>query len=167
MHLPAKPSLITFLLWTAVLIWMVLIFTLSAQQAPQSSTLSGETIRKVVAITNPDFGKLPAVKQNSIVESYQYVARKAAHTLAYLVLGVLTMSALFRYRRRNGWRFGTALTACVGYAGTDEIHQLFVAGRSGQISDVGIDACGALLGISFVLLAHWLWGRKRRSKQSA
>ena len=34
-----------------------------------------------------------------------------------------------------------------GYAATDEFHQLFVPGRSGQISDVLLDSAGALAGV--------------------
>ena len=36
---------------------------------------------------------------------------------------------------------------CVLYAITDEYHQTFVAGRSGELRDVVIDSLGALLGI--------------------
>ena len=36
------------------------------------------------------------------------------------------------------------------YACTDEIHQLFVPGRSGEIKDVCIDTCGAFIGALIV-----------------
>ena len=44
-------------------------------------------------------------------------------------------------------RGGTAFFATAVYAATDEIHQLFVAGRAGRFSDVVIDSAGALLGV--------------------
>ncbi|MBS6560802.1 MAG: VanZ family protein, partial [Clostridiales bacterium] len=34
-------------------------------------------------------------------------------------------------------------TVC--FAMTDEFHQLFISGRAGQITDVGIDALGSLI----------------------
>ena len=37
------------------------------------------------------------------------------------------------------------------YAISDEIHQLFVPGRSGQVRDVLIDSAGSLLGIIIVM----------------
>lgn len=37
-------------------------------------------------------------------------------------------------------------------AATDEIHQLFVSGRSGRITDVLIDGCGAVAGTLIILL---------------
>ena len=40
-----------------------------------------------------------------------------------------------------------AFVAGVAYAVTDEIHQTFVTGRAGRVSDVAIDAVGVLLGI--------------------
>ena len=36
------------------------------------------------------------------------------------------------------------------YAVSDEIHQAFVPGRSAQLSDVCIDACGAAIGLSLI-----------------
>lgn len=165
MHLPKKPSFIRFLLWTAVLLWMAVIFSLSAQVATQSSSLSGSTIRKVVEITQPGFHTMPVEQQNSVVESFQHMARKTAHALAYLVLGALSVSALLQYPSGSGVRFAAALAICIGYAGTDEVHQLFVPGRSGQIGDVCIDSGGALAGIGIVLLIHWMWRRRRRNKR--
>ena len=49
------------------------------------------------------------------------------------------------------------------YAASDELHQLFVPGRSGEIKDVLLDSLGVLLG---VLLLGLLWkarGKRRTS----
>lgn len=51
------------------------------------------------------------------------------------------------------WKNGlTAICTAVIYAATDEIHQLFVSGRSGRITDVLIDGCGAVAGTLIILL---------------
>jgi len=42
---------------------------------------------------------------------------------------------------------------CVGYAISDEIHQIFVPGRGPQIKDVLIDSGGAAVGIFIWLVA--------------
>jgi len=160
-----KPSHIRFVLWTVVVLWMVLIFCLSAQEAAQSSSLSGSTIRKVVEITQPGFRELPVEQKDIIVADFQHMARKTAHALAYLVLGVLSVSALLQYPSGSGVRFAAALAVCIAYAGTDEVHQLFVPGRSGQIGDVCIDASGGLVGILIVLLIRWMWRRRRMKKR--
>lgn len=165
MHFPAKSRVIRFLLWTAVLLWMAVIFCLSAQEATQSSSLSGSTIRKVVEITQPGFRELPLEQQDSIVAEFQHMARKTAHVVAYLILGVLSISALLQYPSGSGVRFAAALAVCIGYAGTDEVHQVFVPGRSGQIGDICIDAGGALVGIGVVLFIRWMWRRGRMKKR--
>nr|MCR4673483.1 VanZ family protein [Lachnospiraceae bacterium] len=36
---------------------------------------------------------------------------------------------------------------CAIYAASDELHQTFVQGRSGQVSDVCLDSIGALVGV--------------------
>lgn len=67
--------------------------------------------------------------------------------LLYIWIGQWEMSFL-----RRG---GTAYAATTVYAATDEIHQLFVAGRAGRFSDVVIDSAGALLGVLvFALLVR-------------
>ena len=42
------------------------------------------------------------------------------------------------------------LAICFLYAVSDEVHQVFVPGRAGRISDVMIDTSGAVLGILLV-----------------
>lgn len=160
MNSPAGNSRIRFILWMGVVTWMAVIFFLSAQEASQSSSLSGSAIWNVVEITQPGFRELPREEQDSIVGKYQYIARKSAHMLAYTVLGVLCITAFFQYSIKRGLRAAAAFAVCVGYAGTDEVHQLFVAGRSGQITDVGIDAAGAFIGISLIVFIHRAWKRK-------
>lgn len=53
------------------------------------------------------------------------------------------------------------------YACTDEIHQLFVPGRSGQFRDVMIDSLGAFIGILilsiFLMIINHLKKRKSQS----
>lgn len=166
MNSPVGTSRIRFVLWTCVVTWMAVIFFLSAQEASQSSSLSGSAIWSVAEIAQPGFREMSRDEQESIVGKYQYIARKAAHMIAYLALGVFCMTALFQYAIKRGLRAVTAFAVCVGYAGTDEIHQLFVAGRSGQITDVGIDAFGVSLGICSVMFVHWAWKTKRAKTQN-
>ena len=41
---------------------------------------------------------------------------------------------------------------CFLYASSDEFHQLFVPGRSGQVTDIFIDMIGVVLGLLLVFL---------------
>jgi VanZ family protein len=72
--------------------------------------------------------------------TWDLVLRKLAHMSEYAVLALLLARATGSY----AWAFALA----VAYAGTDELHQTFVAGRHGTPVDVGIDAVGALAGLA-------------------
>lgn len=130
--------------WAAVIVLMALIFSFSAQPAPKSNELSGQTIRCIAKVTVPDFNKLPGVQQESFVDSMQHITRKTTHFLIYLLLGVLCMIALLQYRLKIITRFIIGFFICSGYAISDEFHQLFVNGRSAQITDILIDSCGCV-----------------------
>lgn len=52
------------------------------------------------------------------------------------------------------------------YAATDEIHQLFVPGRSDQMSDVILDSAGAMAGILVLAAVRKIRSRHKDKKQS-
>lgn len=114
--------------------------------------MSGQVIRKIAAFLQPDFLALSKAGQAKIIASYQNVIRKAAHGLVFMVLGMLTMAALIPHTMRGRHKVMVAVLLCTAYAVTDELHQLFVGGRSGEIRDVVIDLCGAMVGIGFVMM---------------
>lgn len=129
--------------WTLVIIWMVLIFILSHQPAPESSDLSSGITRKVM-----DIIKLFAPNIKLSLESLHFIIRKGAHFSIYLILGILSSIALRSYRLSKPRLIIMAITICVLYAISDEIHQIFIQGRSCQLGDVLIDSSGSILGIS-------------------
>jgi VanZ family protein len=81
---------------------------------------------------------------------------KPWHLLAYLGLGALTLRAVAGgLGAWISWRAaGVATAIAVGYAVTDELHQMFVPGRSAQFSDLLADAMGVVVGASLC----WVWG---------
>ena len=82
---------------------------------------------------------------------------KPLHWLAYLGLAVVVVRALAGGlpRRIGAGVAVAALLITIGYGATDEVHQLFVPGRSGDVNDLMADAGGALAGT----IACWVWGR--------
>lgn len=58
------------------------------------------------------------------------------------------------YEFSDSKRMIFSLLIGVEYAAIDEIHQLFIDGRSGQISDVCIDAIGIAIGVCFVMAVY-------------
>lgn len=132
---------------------MALIFCLSSQNAELSSQTSGSVIESVAGIFYPGFSDMSAVKQDEIIGALQFIARKAAHFTLYAVLGVLSFLSVISYRNLK-YRFRLLISAgiCLLYAASDEFHQLFVAGRSGEVRDICIDFCGSVLAITVLAL---------------
>ena len=133
-----------------LILWMGFIFSMSSQNSTVSSNTSGGTIRMIMS-TVPKFDEQSEEVQDEIVESLQYITRKSAHFIGYMILGILAILLFLQYEniKYKGW---SAFLLSVLYAISDEIHQLFVPGRSGQVKDVLIDSCGAALGIVMVIL---------------
>ena len=152
-----------FLLWLLVILWMGIIFFLSAQTAAESSGLSGQTIRTLIPIFMPEFIDISQVQQNEIVANLQHLVRKIAHILIYFILGILCMCTLISHELKLKVKVYAALVICTVYAATDELHQLFVDGRGFQFSDIFLDFCGALLGVLVVVGMYWMRGRKGKA----
>lgn len=128
----------------AVLLWMVVIFILSAQPATQSNELSKGVTEIVLEAV-----ERVAPRLDFDINGLNHLLRKNAHFFAYLILGILEVNAV----KRSG--------ICVLYAVSDEVHQLFVSGRSGQVIDVLIDSAGTVVGIGVYLLVDRIFERRK------
>ena len=138
-----KPKIIS---WVAVFIWMAIIFISSHLPATASSELSSGITEFILETTEK---LLP--KSAIDIRDLHFIVRKNAHFFGYMVLGLLTANAL---RKSGGLSYNRAFLAlgfCVVYAASDEFHQLFIPGRSGEARDVLIDSAGATVGIAIVL----------------
>lgn len=133
---------------------MGLIYYLSSRPAVESQAQSDVILMFLV----------DAIKINPTDEGLELmsmVLRKSAHFGIYAVLGGFLVLAASRYYLNvwatvNMWtplrKLFVPWTVAVLYAISDEFHQSFVFGRSGELRDVLIDGAGALLGI---LLLNW------------
>ncbi len=135
---------------------MCLIFTLSAQDAEESSQLSYEVGVKVLTIANEKLEKGWTRQHIEHLSRYgQHFIRKTAHFTEYFMLAVTVAFPLYVYGVRGLWLVFSAGIFCVGFACLDEYHQSFVAGRSPQRRDVIIDSCGIFLGIIVTRIVSW------------
>ena len=132
-----------------LVLWMGFIFSMSSENAEKSSNTSGQTIRVVLSAV-PGFEEQPEEVKVNIIEKLQFIVRKSAHFIGYMILGILASGLILYYGNINK-KYLLAFLICVIYAISDEIHQLFVPGRSGQVRDVLIDSAGSLLGIIIVM----------------
>lgn len=83
---------------------------------------------------------------SQIIKNVRFLVRKTAHMSEYFVLVVLTFCLVSNYVSSNKKVFLITFICCVLFSIGDEIHQLFIPGRTGRIFDVGVDSCGILLG---------------------
>ena len=115
-----------------LIIWMILIFVMSSFNADISSNQSGMIVNFISKIFNINN-----------IELLSLIIRKMAHFFEYFILGILMLNVLINYNKKIylAYIFG------ILYACLDEVHQLFVNGRSGQITDVLIDSLGIILGV--------------------
>ncbi len=137
------------LLWAGVILLSMRIFSFSAATASESSSVSEKITKVVVDVvkqTKSNASKDPSWEKE-LFEICHKIVRKTAHFSLYAVLAVLTLLLVKSYGAV--WLLSGIISAayCLLFAISDEVHQLFVDGRSGQVSDVFLDFCGALAGI--------------------
>lgn len=148
-----------FVLISLVFAWMVLIFFFSAKPADESADMSHSVGRTVGRFFVPSFEEWDKEAQEAFAERIDYPVRKTAHATEYAVLGILLMAAAGSFSDKRvgerirrirmpevGYQSGLSFVIGTMYAASDEFHQLFVPGRSGQISDVMLDSVGVLAG---------------------
>lgn len=135
------------------IVWMCVIFALSAQGKEESGAVSESFTYRVVSSTNFFFHlDMDNARVKEIATAIEGFVRKVAHMVEYGILSVLLYIWVGQWPMRFLRRWGTAFGAATVYAATDEIHQLFVPGRAGRFSDVCIDGAGAILGIVVYVL---------------
>lgn len=130
----------------AVLLWIIFIFCRSLQPA-DAATLESKWVLALLQRFVP-------------FTLTQHFVRKLAHFTEFAVLGMLA-GILFGGRCRSLWS-GLLFAVMTGIvtALCDETIQLFVAGRSGQITDVWLDVSGAFTGTVLTLAVRIVWHRR-------
>jgi len=156
-----------FVLWLCVVLWMGLIFSLSAQPAVQSIKTSRGWTEEMVTAFDRGFAQLTEAQQDDILLRVDNLVRKGAHAFSYFVLATLVMAALQTHSIRLSRRLLLTLLLCLLYAISDEVHQSFVPGRGPMVTDVLIDTTGASAGAALFLLADFLHKKLLRQKKLA
>lgn len=137
-------------LMLTVMICMV-IFKFSSEDSGESTSTSDLVINYIINI-NPFTKHLDIVQKEEIKEQMKLPIRKLAHFSIYTLLGISVMCHISTYKINKYKKITISLLIGMMYAISDEIHQLFIPGRSGQVTDVLIDSIGFLFGISVILL---------------
>ena len=137
------------ILWLITFIWMIVIFIFSANDGASSVSKSKKITYEVINIVEK---KKSEEEKKEKVEIIHPSVRKVAHAFEYAVLYILIISSLKASNIKVNKIYLITLIICILYATTDEIHQLFVSDRSGNVIDVLIDSSGAIIGSIIISL---------------
>lgn len=141
-----------------VLISMLTIFMFSSETAPSSTKTSKDVTKSVVSIVVKD-----DEKTDKIVDKSWLMMRKFAHFIEYFILGLLMINVLKDYKNMNYKVVLFSIFLVLIYSISDEMHQIFISGRSGEIRDVCIDTVGACAGIMFYYLLYLYYKKRKKT----
>jgi VanZ family protein len=145
-----------------IVCWMGVMFNFSSKASNVSNGTSKTLIKLAIKvyehITNDQ------LNETYWTDKLNYPVRKLAHFTEYLILGLL----LYYYFKFFNFKYAYlyALLICIGFACTDEYHQLFVSGRTGQVKDIIIDSCGSIFGLVFTKVMELISDIKKNKENN-
>ena len=148
------------MVWIPAILIAVAIFAFSSQPADESTELSDSVT--MILFAAADRLNLFHAPQETLYELCRKLStpiRKCAHITEFTAFYISVLFALRSWDFRGNRWIGTAFVATVLYACTDEIHQIFVPGRAGMITDVMIDSLGAA--VLTLILNRMIAARRR------
>ena len=135
-------------LWFLVILTCVMIFNFSSDGgnvSKKKSEVITEKVEEIITeVTNKELTKTDK-------EEFHKFIRKQGHFIEYALLGIFSLMLVRCYDFSVKKSLLITLLFVFFYACTDEIHQLYVDGRSGNVKDVFIDFLGSIAGIILIL----------------
>lgn len=163
-----KKIVLKISIWIPVILMGLAIFGFSGQNGEQSGGLSSK-IASIIVDSADKAGiiDIDEAGKQILIDKMQYPIRKCAHMTEYAVFATLTFIALYYDGIRKRMTYILAVIIAFLFACTDEFHQLFVPGRSGQFTDVCIDTIGACIGMLIIfLIRKIIYCRNKKSMLS-
>ena len=141
------------------IICCIIIFSFSAVPATASTKQSKGLTYNVIKLLNGN--KLNEIDLEKLTKKINPVIRKIAHFSIYMILAIFTYMFIEELNiksksEKERLRKNILYTCifCLIYAIFDEIHQIYVPGRTGKVIDVIIDTLGACTGITIILIRN-------------
>ena len=141
------------------IICCIIIFSFSAVPATASTKQSKGLTYNVIKLLNGN--KLTEKELVKLTKRVNPVIRKIAHFSIYMILAIFTYMFIEELNiksksEKERLRKNILYTCifCLIYAIFDEIHQIYVPGRTGKVIDVIIDTLGACTGITIILIRN-------------
>lgn len=142
-----------FFLPTLLIFQMLFIFTMSSYGHTSSDAQSNLFVDFIAQ----NFPHVRHGLENNLISlsTLIFLVRKTAHFTEYAILGSLFFLNLKSWQRPKSMTSMNILLSLIFsllYACTDELHQIFVPGRSAQFRDILIDTLGASFGATITYL---------------
>lgn len=149
-----------------VIIWMSIIFGFSNQKGEGSKQTSGKMSQMIIRLIDIQH-KYSDIEKEELIEKIEPLLRKIAHFSIYTIGGIIITNCVWQFCNKEKVMIG--ISACIGtlYAISDEVHQLMVNGRSGNVKDVAIDSIGVITGIMVFLLIIKIYKKLIGKKQTS
>ena len=143
------------------IICCIIIFSFSAVPATASTKQSKGLTYNVIKLLNGN--KLSEKELTKLTKKVNPLVRKIAHFSIYMILAIFTYMFIEELNiksksEKERLRKNIIYTCifCIIYAVFDEIHQIYVPGRTGKAIDVIIDTLGSCMGIAILLLNNFM-----------
>lgn len=150
-------------LWFMVLFLSYQIFSFSGAVAAESDSTSKKITTAVVHVIKQII-PIPEQEERALFDICHVVVRKTAHFSEYLLLAASVLALARSYLLKMRYAVLISAGYSLLYAIGDEVHQLFVDGRSGQFTDVLIDFAGALVGVGIYCAVKFLCDRRKQKR---
>lgn len=166
MKLNNRKKIVVSSIATIFLIFLyILIFTFSEQDGETSGGLSRMISEKCVEILNALSGKKwSEVVMESMTEYFENPIRKLAHFGEYAIMGALLFGVWYPWLGLEKKLVKIIIPWVFLSAAFDEMHQLFIPGRCGNLWDVLLDTTGGGFGLLCCVLSVKALGRKRMAR---
>ena len=158
-----KITVIRAVLTVLIIINCIVIFNFSSEPSEKSNKTSGKVVDTIVE-NCPQTKNLDGKEKEKKKEEMVVPVRKTAHFSVYMCLGTLIYLFVRTFKGKNVKKILISIGLAFLYACSDEVHQTFVDGRSGEFRDVLIDTCGAGFGVLAVCLVCEIWWKIRKRK---
>ncbi|MDF2538325.1 MAG: hypothetical protein K0S76_1346 [Herbinix sp.] len=154
-----------YISWLPAVIIMGIIFMYSSKPAVNSDESSMFYANQILDVYEKITGnEIEGAEREKNLEDINHIVRKSAHFIEYGVLACFVAFHFFVSKRKRIHILLLATAISAIYAATDEFHQLFVSGRSGQMKDVLLDSSGAFTGALTFCLIITVLQRKKQTK---
>jgi VanZ family protein len=160
-----KKNIIRIILILLLAITFIVIFNFSNEDSIKSGNTSKKITNEITKNID-SIQKLDKVEKTKELDRIESIIRKIAHFSLYTLVGILLMAICSTYNLNEIIRIIISLLSGIVYAISDEIHQMFIAGRTAKPTDVFIDTLGVILGIVITMLILKIVSNRNKSKIS-